>query len=100
MIKPDIKARITLTGRNFVASGYRPAHLINGYLTTGLHNYLGCELLEKGQTVDGTITFITPEEYPNSITVGMRIVFQEGAMITGFAEVIEIYNEKLKQQNL
>ena len=99
MTKPDIKARITLTGRDFVASGYRPAHLINDYLTTGLHNYLGCELLEKGQTVDGTITFITPEEYPNSITVGMRIVFQEGAKTTGFAEVTEIYNESLKKRS-
>lgn len=100
MIKPDIKARITLTGRDFVASGYRPAHSINGYLTTGLHTYHGCELLERGQTVDGTITFITPEAYPNSITVGMRIVFQEGSRITGFAEVIDIYNESLKQKNL
>ena len=96
MIKPDVKAKITLTGREFVCSGYRPAHLLNGYLTTGLHQYIDCEYLQKGQEIEGTITFISPEYYPHSIKEGMKISFQEGSKITGFAEILEIYNDVLK----
>lgn len=34
---PDIKAKITVTGKDFLWSGCRPAHSGGPYLTTGLH---------------------------------------------------------------
>ena len=34
---PDIKAKITVTGKDFLWSGCRPAHSGGLYLTTGLH---------------------------------------------------------------
>ena len=36
---PDIKAKITVTGKDFLWSGCRPAHSGGLYLTTGLHTY-------------------------------------------------------------
>jgi len=42
-MKPDIKANITITRKTPVYSGYRPAHLIGNYLTTGVHEYIGVE---------------------------------------------------------
>lgn len=92
---PDIKALITLTGRARVGSGYRPAHLIGTYLTTGVHQYIGRDELKMGETLEGTITFISPEYYPHSLGVGTKIVFQEGSQVIGYACVLEIYNEIL-----
>lgn len=43
-----------------------------------------------------TITFLSPEHYPHSLKVGMRLVFQDGSKIAGYAEILEIYNELLK----
>lgn len=94
--KPDIRARITLVGRDWVYSGYRPAHLIGEYLTTGVQQYLGQKILRESETVEGTITFVSPEFYPHSLKKGMVIRFQEGSRITGYAEVLEVYNDLLK----
>ena len=96
-IKPDIRANITLTKENFVYNGYHPAHLISNYLTTGVHEYFNTNILRNGETVEGTITFISPEYYPHSLKIGMRLTFQEGSRITGYAEILEIYNELLKK---
>ena len=95
--KPDIRANITLTRENSVSSGYRPAHLIGEYLTTGVHDYFDKETLNNGETVEGVITFISPEYYPNSLNVGMRLYFQEGSQTTGYADILEIYNELLNK---
>lgn len=94
-ITPDIRARITVTKESPVYNGYRPAHLIGSYLTTGVHKYFNTEVLKNGETAEGTITFISPEYYPHSLKVGMRLIFQEGSRITGYAEILEIYNELL-----
>ncbi len=96
ILKPDIRANITLTRKKPVGSGYRPAHLIGDYLTTGVHKYFNTDILKSGETTEGTITFISPEYYPHSLKVGMRLTFQEGASITGYADIIEIYNDLLK----
>lgn len=95
-VKPDIRANITLTREKPVYNGYRPAHLIGDYLTTGVHKYFNTDILKCGETTEGTISFISPEYYPYSLKVGMRLIFQEGAQITGYADVIEIYNDLLK----
>ena len=99
-IKSDIKARITLTGRDCIGNGCRPIHRIGDYLTTGLHQYINCDILKKNESIEGTITFITPEAYPHSLKVGMRIEFQEGSRIIGYAEVLEIYNNVLVEDYL
>lgn len=96
---PDVRAMITLTRKNPVASGYRPAHDIDGYLTTGVHQYLSKNEIKCGETVEGTITFITPEYYPHTLEVGMRLTFQEGEHVTGYADILEIYNELLAKQH-
>lgn len=95
-LQPDIRANITLTRENPVYSGYRPAHLIGDYLTTGVHKYFNVDILKNGETTEGTISFISPEYYPHSLKTGMRLSFQEGGKITGYADIIEIYNELLK----
>lgn len=95
-LKPDVRANITLERENPVYSGYRPAHLIGEYLTTGVHEYFSTSILKNGETTEGSITFLSPEDYPHSLKVGMRLVFQEGAKITGYADILEIYNEILK----
>ncbi len=95
-VEPDIRANITLTREQPVYSGYRPAHLIGEYLTTGVHKYFNTDMLKCGETIEGTISFISPEYYPHSLKVGMRLTFQEGAKITGYADIIEIYNDLLK----
>ena len=96
LVKPDIRADITLTRKNPVYNGYRPAHLIGNYLTTGIHEYFNTEILKSGETTEGVITFLSPECYPHSLKVGMRLVFQEGKRVTGYADILEIYNELLK----
>ena len=97
-ITPDIRAKITLTGRDFVCSGYRPVHKIDGinYLTTGVHEYIDRAGLNRNETVEGNIIFISPEEYPHTMRVGMNIPFYEGERLIGIAEVVEIYTELLK----
>jgi len=98
----DIEAKITFLtteegGRTTpVISGYRPAHLVNNdYLTTGIHQYYDREKVELGETVLGTITFITPEAYPECLWVGKRISIQEASHIVGYAEITKIFNETL-----
>ena len=70
--------------------------MIGEYLTTGVQQYLGQEILRESETVEGTITFVSPEFYPHSLKKGMVIRFQEGSRITGYAEVLEVYNDLLK----
>lgn len=96
--KPDVRANITLTGRDFVLSGYRPAHLIGEYLTTGVQQYFHVQKLERYKTAEGTITFISPEFYPNSLYEGMKIEFYEGSRVIGYAEILEIHNDILKEE--
>lgn len=105
---PDIEAKIIFiknegngAGRNRPAySGYRPAHLIkDDYLTTGEHHYYGDGVAEPGETVMGTITFITPEVYPRTLWIGKTIRIQEGSRVVGYAVVTQIYNEQLRHRD-
>lgn len=96
MIEADIKAEIMLIGREYVKSGYRPAHLIGDYYTTGLHQYIGSEILHKGESVQGYITFVSPGYYPKALEIGEVLNFYEGSKLIGKIQIIEIYNELLK----
>jgi len=74
-------------------NGYRPDHLIReDYLTCGQHCYYGEELVQPGEQTFGTITFLAPEHYPESLWIGKRISFQEGAKIVGYATIERIFN--------
>ena len=103
MRTPDVEAEITLlptaeSGRERAAfSGYRPAHKVrDDYLTTGVHHYIGCDEVLPGQTVRGTITFITPEVYPHCLWVGRVIDIQEGSRVVGRARITRIMNALLE----
>lgn len=95
-MKADIKALITITNKECVFTGYRPAHMIDGYLTTGLHEYIGVDCIRNGESKEGFITFISPEYYPHTLKVGDKITFQEGSTVVGFAEVLDVINDDLK----
>lgn len=104
MSDPDVEAEITLLstaegGRSAPAwSGYRPGHAVReDYVTTGVHHYIGCEKVSPGETVRGTITFITPEAYPNCLWIGREIDIQEGSRIIGRARITRIFNAMLEK---
>ena len=103
MRAPDVEAEITLLsttegGREAAAfSGYRPAHNVrDDYLTSGVHHYIGCDEVLPGQTVRGTITFITPEVYPHCLWIGRVIDIQEGGRVVGRARITRIMNALLE----
>ncbi len=104
MREPDVEAEITLFspaegGRSSpVTSGYRPQHnVLPGYLTSGSHEYLGCDEVFPGQTVHGTITFITPEAYPHGLWVGKVLTIQEGNRVVGEAKITRVLNRSLEK---
>lgn len=92
---PDVEVFFEFNGtrKNAVANGYRPAHLVvDNYLTTGIHHYYDTELIPPNGKAKGTITFITPEEYPHCLWIGKKISIQEGMRVVGYATVLKIYN--------
>ncbi len=48
-LKADIRALITITNKDCVYTGYRPAHLIDGILTTGIHEYIDADCICNGE---------------------------------------------------
>ena len=95
---PDVEVRFEFyTSRKTPAiSGYRPDHLVmDDYLTTGIHQYFDVNQVAPGETVYGTITFITPEYYPHCLYDGKIIPFFEGKRIVGTATVQKILNPLL-----
>ena len=99
---PDIEAIITFnTSRKTAASdGYRPPHMLApGVLTTGVQHYHGESSVAPGESVHGTITFLSPECAPHSLWIGQETPFQEGDRIVGKAEVTEIMNPLLLKEN-
>jgi elongation factor Tu len=101
---PDVEAEITLLtaaegGRQTPAhSGYRPQHKVReDYLTSGMHDYIGCNEVLPGQTVKATIAFITPEVYPHCLWVGREIEISEGARVVGRARITKILNPLLEK---
>jgi elongation factor Tu len=104
MREPDVEARITALKREDGGNrnhpffdGYRPAHMVtDDYLTTGFHHYYDTDRIELGESALGTITFITPEAYPNCLWEGKVLRIQEGGRLVGFAEITKVFNELLK----
>jgi len=104
MIKlPDVEVLFEFNGtrKTPVADGYRPAHLVSeNYLTTGIHHYYEVDSVLPNGTAKGTITFISPEAYPNCLWSGKKINIQEGERIVGFATIIDIYNSVLENKEI
>lgn len=80
LITPDIEVLFEFNNvrKGVTQSGYRPSHLIKeNYLATGIHNYYNVLEVPPSGKAKGTITFLTPEEYPNCLWVGQTIKIQE-----------------------
>lgn len=101
---PDVRVLFEFNGareRGF-SDGYRPIHKLKksggDYLTTGIHRYFCKGKILSNDTVEGTITFITPEAYPNCLSVGDRIEIYDGPKrAIGTATVLEIMNKELER---
>jgi elongation factor Tu len=96
---PDVEAEISFNKikQRAVTNGYRPGHQIkDGYITTGVHKYYYVDVVMPGETVLGTITFITPEVYPNTLWIGKEIGIYEGGRKVGVALITRIFNPILK----
>lgn len=97
MREPNIEVIFTCDRSTPFFDGYRPDHLIkDDYLTTGTHKYYDKDSVKIGESVLGSITFITPEEYPNCLWEGKKISIQEGSKVVGYAVVVKILNELLR----
>lgn len=96
IILPDIEATFIFSPSRKIFQGYKPSHLIrDNYLTTGIHYYYSdCNscIIE----VRGTITFISPEFYPESLWIGKRIEMFEGGLDIGYAVVNKVFNPLLR----
>ena len=93
--EPDVEVLFEFIGtRKYpAADGYRPHHSVTGnYLTTGIHHYYNSQTVLPNGTVKGTITFLSPEAYPNSLWVGKKITIQEGERIVGYATILKVFN--------
>jgi len=99
--KPDVEVLFEFIGirKHPAADGYRPHHLVTeNYLTTGIHHYYDTKTVSPNGTAKGTITFLSPEAYPNCLWVGKRINIQEGERIVGYATVLKVLNPHLLDQ--
>lgn len=93
-IKADIEVifEFVETRSKKIFEGYRPSHLIkDGYFTTGIHSYYNLNN-DSDDKLMGTITFITPEEYPNCLWKGKKIAMYEGSKLIGYATILNIFN--------
>lgn len=101
-VTPDVEAIFEFTDsrREHLYEGYRPAHRIcEDYLTTGVHRYYNLKNSTE-QKLQGTITFITPEAYPESLWIGKRIAMYEGSRIVGYATITNIFNSILDRDSI
>ena len=95
---PDVEVIFEFNGTRATpaVNGYRPAHMIvDGYLTTGIHQYYDVKALEPSGIAKGTITFLSPEVYPHCLWVGKKISIQEGNRVVGYATITHIFNPLL-----
>ncbi len=100
-VKADVVAQFEFVGfrKDNIYEGYRPSHLIcNDCLTTGIHNYFN--LQERfSEKLEGTITFISPEDYLHCLWIGKKIAMYEGSSIVGYATIIDILNPIMNIDN-
>ena len=99
--RPDAEAVFHFNGvkQSPVTSGYRPAHRVTeAYPTTGEHHYFDQSVVYPNETVQGTITFLSPEAYPRCLWTGKRMDIQEGGRVIGYAVVTRVLNPLLERE--
>jgi elongation factor Tu len=96
--EPDALAEVCFIKRTMTAkNGYRPHYKVNGnYLTTTHHWFI-----ENGTALPNIptlafIKFITPEAYPNCLSVGDVLEVGEGQIVIGYSTIKELYNDELR----
>ncbi len=100
-LEPDVEVLFDFIGqrKGKLFEGYRPAHLVKeDYLTTGVHSYYSFKENYYGE-IEGTITFISPEEYPACMWIGKKIEMYEGKNLVGYATIRKIFNPILEKDN-
>ncbi len=98
-IQPDVEVVFEFPEdrKKKLYEGYRPAHLIcENCLTTGLHNYFNLNNVAD-EELKGTITFISPKDYPVCLWIGKKITMYEGRSIIGYATITKIFNQILNK---
>jgi elongation factor Tu len=98
-LRADVEVLFEFIGqrKEKLFEGYRPAHLVKkDYLTTGVHSYYDFDENSYDEIV-GTITFISPEEYPACMWIGKKIEMYEGTSLIGHATIRKIFNPILEK---
>ncbi len=54
--------------------------------------------MENTEEIRGTITFISPENYPDSLWIGKKIAMYEGSQVIGYATILQIFNPVLEKK--
>ena len=85
-LKPDVEAVFVFLNSRKVCDGFRPAHLVKENLENS-----------KEEELNGTITFMSPEEYPGCLWVGKRIKMFDGSTLIGYATITQIFNTTLQR---
>ena len=102
---PDIEAEISFLttaqgGRQDSAfSGYRPNHNfgVEGMLNDAVHEYLGCESVEPGQTAKANMWFLMVEYQEARLFPGFKFTVQEGERIVGYGVITKVINTTLQK---
>lgn len=100
MRAPDVEVLFEFNGvrQSPAKDGYRPAHLVmHEYLASGIHHYYDVDQISPDGSAKGTISFLTPEAYPESMWVGKKLPIQEGERVVGYATVLKVLNPILKK---
>ena len=96
-LKFDIEVSFDFIGfrKDYIYEGYRPLHLIcPGVLLTGYHHYYN--LNRTIGKLEGAISFIAADLYPESMWVGKKIEMYDNNVLVGRATVSKILNPILE----
>jgi hypothetical protein len=97
-MKPDVEVLFEFTGerKHSTRSGFRCPHSMTDTLqATGCHTYYDTDEVPAGGSALGTIAFLMPECYLQSMWVGKKIAFRDGRII-GYATVRRVLNPILE----
>ena len=97
---PDLYVVFVFNGsrKKPATDGYRPIHeLGNGEYAIGIHHYANHSAM-PGESVRGSITFLNPRAFPNSLWAGKRIRILEGEINVGYAQVLQVINPRLLRE--
>jgi len=97
----DILATITLFstaegGRTTPAlTGYRPQLRYGENGWSAIHEYIGTDAVDPGQTVQAFLTFMSSEPHEGKLFPGLTFDLCEGSRVIGKGTIIKILNQYL-----